>query len=100
MFLTAKTLRSIVVFAFSVCLTFGMLAFNASGALNHDDVKKAQQSLAGKGFYHGQVDGILGPQTRQAIGEYQKSEKRPVTGRLDVETAGKLGGGPGSVGGN
>jgi peptidoglycan hydrolase-like protein with peptidoglycan-binding domain len=99
MFLTAKTVRSTIVFAFCVVLTMGMLASNANAASN-DDVKKAQQSLTDKGFYHGQVDGIAGPLTRQAIGDYQKSENRPVTRRLDVETAGKLGVGPESVGGN
>ena len=47
-----------------------------------------------------QVDGILGPRTRQAMGDYQKSEDRPVTGRLDAETSRKLVVGPESVGGN
>ena len=46
------------------------------------------------------VDGILGPQTRAAIRQYQQSENLPVTGRLDGETAGKLGVGPESVGGS
>ena len=97
---TIKTVRSSIVFAFLVALMIGVWGLNAAASSNHDDVRKVQQSLAGKGFYHGQVDGILGPRTRQAIGDYQKSEHRPVTGRLDAETAGKLGVGPESVGGN
>jgi peptidoglycan hydrolase-like protein with peptidoglycan-binding domain len=98
--LTAKNVGSGIVFAFVAFLTIGMLGVNVTAASNRNDVKKAQQSLADKGFYHGQVDGILGPRTRQAIGDYQKSENRPVTRRLDDETAGKLGVGPQSVGGN
>ena len=99
--LTAKTIRAGVVFASAFCLAFtmGLFVSNASAASNRDDVKKAQQTLTEKGFYHGEVDGIVGPRTRQAIADYQKSEHRPVTRRLDVETAGKLGVGPESVGG-
>ena len=100
MFSITKTVQSGVVFACFVFLTIGMFRSNAAAASNHDDIKKAQQSLADKGFYHGQIDGISGPLTRQAIGDYQKSENRPVTRKLDVETAGKLGVGPESVGGN
>ena len=64
------------------------------------DVEHAQQSLIDKGFQIGSVDGVLGPRTREGLREFQKSENLPVTGRLDVETAGKLGVGPESIGGN
>jgi len=67
---------------------------------HHQDIEKVQQSLSDKGFYHGRSDGVLGPQTRAGIREYQKSERLPVTGRLDAETAGKLGVGPESIGGS
>jgi peptidoglycan hydrolase-like protein with peptidoglycan-binding domain len=100
MLLTAKIVRTTVVFAFCVALTIGMLSSNANAASNRDDVMKAQQSLSEKGFYHGPVDGIAGPRTRQAIADYQKSEHREVTRRLDVETAGRLGVGHESVGGD
>ena len=100
MLLTAKTIRSTFVFAFCVALTIGVLASNANAAPDRDDIKKAQQSLSDKGFYHGPVDGISGPLTRQAIADYQKSEHRAVTRRLDVDTAGRLGVGHESVGGD
>jgi len=64
------------------------------------DIKKVQESLRDKGYHTGQVDGILGPRTREGIRQYQKSENLPVTGNLDAETAGKLGVGPESVGGS
>ena len=43
----------------------------------------------------------MGVETRAALREYQKAEELEVTtGRLDPETAGKLGVGPESVGGS
>jgi peptidoglycan hydrolase-like protein with peptidoglycan-binding domain len=68
-------------------------------AAGSEDVKKVQQSLNDKGFDAGPVDGVLGSRTRAAIRQYQAAEKLPVTGRLDAETAGKLGVGPESIGG-
>ena len=86
-------------------LAVGMLGLSltplASAAnLSKGDIEKVQQSLIDKGFQSGNVDGVLGHRTRAGIREYQKSEKLPVTGRLDAETAGKLGVGPESIGGN
>ena len=69
-------------------------------ALRHEDIKKVQKSLNDKGFDAGPADGSLGPLTRAAIRKFQESEKLPVTGRLDAETAGKLGVGPESIAGN
>ncbi len=71
-----------------------------AAVLKHGDIKKLQETLRDKGHYGGQIDGRIGPQTREAIRQYQKSENLPVTGRLDAETAGKLGVGPESVGGS
>jgi peptidoglycan hydrolase-like protein with peptidoglycan-binding domain len=73
---------------------------SAAVATHKQDIKTAQQSLRDKGLYQGRVDGLLGPHTRASIRQYQNSEGLPVTGRLDVETAGKLGLGPDSVGGS
>ena len=64
------------------------------------DVKTVQENLRDKGYYNGQIDGIAGPQTKAGIRQYQKTENLAVTGRLDAQTAGKLGVGPESVGGN
>jgi peptidoglycan hydrolase-like protein with peptidoglycan-binding domain len=97
MFAANKTVRAAVVF---LVLTIGMLSLSVTAvASSQDDINKVQKSLSDKGFYHGQIDGVLGPRTRQAIGEYQKSEKLPVTQQLDAETAGKLGVGSESTGG-
>lgn len=88
-----------------------LLALFASGVMKRDlcplalagekgDVRKAQESLQHKGYSPGPIDGVRGPQTRAAIREYQKAENLPVTGRLDAKTAGRLGVGPESAGGN
>jgi peptidoglycan hydrolase-like protein with peptidoglycan-binding domain len=84
------------------CLSLAPMvsAADKPAVLHHQDIKKVQQSLSDKGFYHGSADGVLGPRTRAGIREYQKSASLPVTGRLDGETAGKLGVGPESIGGS
>jgi hypothetical protein len=56
-----------------------------------NDVKEMQQTLQGAGHYQGKLDGVLGLRTRASIRGYQKAESLPVTGQLDVQTAGKLG---------
>lgn len=56
-----------------------------------DDVKEMQQTLQDKGHYGGRVNGVFGLRTRASIREFQKAVSLPVTGQLDVRTAGKLG---------
>lgn len=55
------------------------------------DIKKAQEALKGKGHDPGSIDGIIGAQTRQAIRAFQNANGLKETGRLDAETAKKLG---------
>ena len=55
------------------------------------DVKEMQQTLQDEGRYRGKVDGVFGLRTRASIREFQKAESLPVTGQLDIRTAGKLG---------
>jgi hypothetical protein len=45
-----------------------------------------QQQLTKLGFYHGQIDGQVGPGMRTAISWFQAVEKLPVTGQVDVAT--------------
>jgi peptidoglycan hydrolase-like protein with peptidoglycan-binding domain len=58
---------------------------------NRNDVRKMQQTLQGKGHYRGEVDGVFGLRTRASIRGFQKAENLPVTGQIDMQTAGKLG---------
>jgi hypothetical protein len=53
------------------------------GLATNSLAREVQQSLAMAGFYHGSVDGHLGPLTRNAIGRYQTSHGLPVTQRID-----------------
>ena len=110
MFRTSKVRWAEVVFSLLTTGVLGIsmtpLAFAGSSGednpavLHHQDIKKVQETLHDKGYYSGQIDGILGPQTRAGLRQYQKSENLPITGRLDAETAGKLGVGPESIGGS
>jgi len=59
--------------------------------VQQNDVRKIQQALQDNGQYGGKVDGVFGLRTRASIRGFQKAENLPVTGQLDVETAGKLG---------
>jgi peptidoglycan hydrolase-like protein with peptidoglycan-binding domain len=63
----------------------------ARGAGNREQVRAAQQALKDQGLYDADVDGIIGPKTREAIREFQKRENLKETGRLDAETLAKLG---------
>ena len=87
-------------------LMTGILAYSlsplASSAQSKSDIKIVQQTLSDKGYAPGPVDGLLGSQTRKAIGQYQTAENLTVTEHLDATTAAKLGVAPesGSVGGD
>ncbi len=52
---------------------------------------KAQAKLAGLGYYKGVVDGTYGPQTAQAVQQFQADNNLPVSGRLDLKTLSSLG---------
>ena len=107
--LNTKAVWTRVVLAFLATGMLGVSLTSLAFAANHQeekpavshsqDIKKVQESLRDKGYYHAKVDGVLGPQTRAGIRQYQKDKNLPVTGRLDAKTAGKLGVEPKSVGG-
>lgn len=52
--------------------------------------KEAQRMLRRDGLYHGHVDGIVGPRTRQALARYQKGNGLRVTASLDRATMASL----------
>lgn len=54
-------------------------------------LRRAQERLNAQGFDAGPVDGAMGPRTRSAIQRFQESEGLPITGRLDPDTAKRLG---------
>ncbi|HSV27812.1 MAG TPA: peptidoglycan-binding domain-containing protein, partial [Sedimentisphaerales bacterium] len=94
-------MRFITVAALTVALgAWGLSLAPSASAASSEDIKKVQRSLSEKGYEAGPVDGVLGSRTRAAIRQYQAAEKLTVTGRLDAETAGKLGVGPEPIGGS
>ena len=68
------------------------LAMNALGkeGTSRAAVKAAQQKLADAGFYHGQIDGLMGPQTKEALSAYQQQNGLKQTARLDKPTRDRM----------
>jgi Putative peptidoglycan binding domain len=56
-----------------------------------NEIRSVQAALRRLGVYSGQVDGILGPDTRRAIADYQGRNKQPVTGQPDQSLNASLG---------
>ena len=54
-------------------------------------VEQAQQELEDQGIYAGDVDGVLGPRTIEAIRQFQAQQGLEQTGRLDERTLEALG---------
>ncbi|OFZ73770.1 MAG: hypothetical protein A2W04_00655 [Betaproteobacteria bacterium RBG_16_64_9] len=59
--------------------------------MNAQTVREAQQALKDKGHDPGPIDGMWGPQTQQAVKEFQEKEKLQASGRLDQRTLSALG---------
>ena len=57
---------------------------------SRDEVREAQQQLRNQGLYHGRIDGILGRDTKQALGQFQKNNGLSQTATLDQPTMDKL----------
>lgn len=54
-------------------------------------VAGAQDRLTQEGFYHGQIDGVLGPETRHAIVRFQTKHGLRISGELSNETLNAMG---------
>jgi hypothetical protein len=54
-------------------------------------VANVQSALQQQGYYQGEIDGILGPQTRAALAEYQSAQGIEPTGAVDEPTLETLG---------
>ena len=54
-------------------------------------VANVQAALQQQGYYQGDIDGILGPQTRAALAEYQAAQGLETTGAIDEPTLETLG---------
>jgi peptidoglycan hydrolase-like protein with peptidoglycan-binding domain len=78
--------------------TYGVTT-NKQGGMNlpSGEIKRAQEQLRDQGLYNGKIDGVMGPETKQALQQFQQKNGLPVTATLDQQTMDKLsGGGQGS----
>jgi hypothetical protein len=64
---------------------YGYDPYNQSGyqgvAAGTGSVREIQLRLARAGYYHGRIDGVMGPRTRYAIRAYERSHNARVTAR-------------------
>ena len=54
-------------------------------------VANVQAALQQQGYYQGEIDGILGPETRASLAEFQSAQGLEPTGAVDEPTAEALG---------
>jgi len=66
--------------------------------LSKDDIRWAQAELHYSGLYNGSLDGVMGPETKQALAEFQEDNGLKRTARLDQRTADALIGDIGGIG--
>jgi peptidoglycan hydrolase-like protein with peptidoglycan-binding domain len=51
-----------------------------------DDFRQAQLELRNMGLYNGSLDGVLGPETKRALDQFQKDNGLDRTATLDQQT--------------
>ena len=64
---------------------------NAQSEYADSSVSQVQAALAREGYYHGAIDGSVGPMTRNALRRYQRSHGLDATGRIDRSVLEALG---------
>lgn len=62
----------------------------SSGPITHQDVLTLQQNLKNLGYFNGDVDGFYGPQTADAIREFEKAYGLEAVGALTHETLARV----------
>lgn len=63
---------------------------NAPFEVQQATVRRAQSYLASRGIYREPIDGDAGPATEEALLSFQRSNRLPLTGRLDLETLSRM----------
>src|SRR4051794_36571667 len=58
--------------------------------LSQTEIQQLQQQLKGAGLYRGSVDGEMGPETKQAISQFQQQHGLNQTGVVDQQTLSAL----------
>jgi peptidoglycan hydrolase-like protein with peptidoglycan-binding domain len=73
---------------------------NQAANPSKDEIRQAQRALNDKGFKAGRADGMMGPQTKQALRNFQSKQKLKSSGQLDGATMAALGMNAGANGSN
>jgi hypothetical protein len=60
-------------------------AYIARGINDDATVAAVQRRLARGGYYHGSIDGLIGPGTRSAIRAFERNNGLPVDGVIDPQ---------------
>ncbi len=68
-----------------------MGAQGQSGKLDQNTARQVQQQLQSQGYDVGQVDGIWGQRSRQALMNFQRDQNMRATGQPDQQTMAALG---------
>ena len=55
-------------------------------ALRKNDIRWAQVELRYRGLYQGSLDGVVGPETKRALSQFQKMNGLAPTASLDAQT--------------
>jgi len=63
----------------------------AGGGGDRSVAVQVQRELAAGGYYHGEIDGIIGEGTRRAIRNYERDNNLPVDGRIDDQLLATMG---------
>jgi N-acetylmuramoyl-L-alanine amidase len=58
----------------------------AGDPLRTNDIRWAQVELRYRGLYKGSLDGIVGPETKRALSQFQKMNGLGPTASLDAQT--------------
>jgi|SRR3954471_9131179 peptidoglycan hydrolase-like protein with peptidoglycan-binding domain len=59
--------------------------------LSETEIREVQQVLLDRGYYHGPINGVFGPEMREALISFQRKEGFESTGRIDNRTVSALG---------
>jgi putative peptidoglycan binding protein len=59
--------------------------------LSEPEIRELQQVLVDRGFYRGQVNGVFGPELREALIGFQRNQGFETTGSIDTRTVSALG---------
>ena len=62
---------------------YGYGGYGYQGYGNGSSVVQLQRRLARAGYYHGAIDGIMGPATRRAIHAYERTHNQRAYGMTD-----------------